>query len=153
MQYRQLGKTGIDISAITYGGIVSMDAVQEDSDRYVEWALEQGINYFDVAPTYGDAQLKLGQSLIPYRDKIKLACKTKARTAKEAMALFEESRRLLHTDYFDVYQLHEVTTPEDVYMFRALIQYKENEQAFGFGLTDRLGAKLNRYRRKKKENV
>ena len=42
-----------------------------------------------------------------------------------------------------------VTTPEDVYMFRALIQYKENEQTFGFGLTDRLGAKLNRYRRKK----
>ena len=41
-----------------------------------------------------------------------------------------------------------VTTPEDVYMFRALIQYKENEQAFGFGLTDRLAAKLNRYRGK-----
>ncbi len=40
-----------------------------------------------------------------------------------------------------------VTTPEDVYMFRALLQYKENEQAFGFGLTDRLAAKMNRYRR------
>ena len=37
-----------------------------------------------------------------------------------------------------------VTTPEDVYMFRALLQYKENEQAFGFGLTDRLAAKLKR---------
>jgi 2-C-methyl-D-erythritol 4-phosphate cytidylyltransferase len=42
-----------------------------------------------------------------------------------------------------------VTTPEDVYMFRALIQYKENEQAFGFGMTDRVGAKLNRYKKKK----
>jgi 2-C-methyl-D-erythritol 4-phosphate cytidylyltransferase len=41
-----------------------------------------------------------------------------------------------------------VTTPEDVYMFRALLQYKENEQAFGFGLTDRLAAKMNRYHRK-----
>lgn len=41
-----------------------------------------------------------------------------------------------------------VTTPEDVYMFRALIQYKENEQAFGFGLTDRLAAKMNRYKKK-----
>ncbi len=39
-----------------------------------------------------------------------------------------------------------VTTPEDVYIFRALLQYKENEQAFGFGLTDRLAAKMNRYR-------
>lgn len=43
-----------------------------------------------------------------------------------------------------------VTTPEDVYMFRALLQYKENEQAFGFGLTDRLAAKMNRYRKKEK---
>ena len=42
-----------------------------------------------------------------------------------------------------------VTTPEDVYMFRALIQYKENEQAFGFGLTDRLAAKMNRYKKQK----
>lgn len=42
-----------------------------------------------------------------------------------------------------------VTTPEDVYMFRALIQYKENEQAFGFGLTDRMAAKMNRYKKKK----
>ena len=41
-----------------------------------------------------------------------------------------------------------VTTPEDVYMFRALLQYKENEQAFGFGLTDRLAAKMNRYKNK-----
>lgn len=41
-----------------------------------------------------------------------------------------------------------VTTPEDVYMFRALLQYKENEQAFGFGLTNRLAAKMNRYRKK-----
>lgn len=44
-----------------------------------------------------------------------------------------------------------VTTPEDVYMFRALLQYKENEQAFGFGLTDRLAAKMNRYKRKDKK--
>lgn len=43
-----------------------------------------------------------------------------------------------------------VTTPEDVYMFRALLQYKENEQAFCFGLTDRLAAKMNRYKRQGK---
>ncbi len=44
-----------------------------------------------------------------------------------------------------------VTTPEDVFMFRALIQYKENEQAFGFGLTDRLAARMNRYKNRKTE--
>ena len=114
MQYRALGNTGIDVSAVVYGGIVSMDESQEASDRYVAWAIEQGINYFDVAPTYGDAQLKLGRSLIPYRDQIYLACKTKARTAKEELELFEESRKLLHSKYFDVYQMHEMTTMEDV---------------------------------------
>ena len=41
-----------------------------------------------------------------------------------------------------------VTTPEDVYMLRALIQYKENEQAFGLGSADRLARKMNRYRKK-----
>ena len=55
MQYRTLGQTGMNISAVVYGGIVSMDAQQKDSDGYVEWALSQGINYFDVAPSYGCA--------------------------------------------------------------------------------------------------
>ncbi|MBQ9306497.1 MAG: aldo/keto reductase [Clostridia bacterium] len=114
MQYRALGKTGINVSAVVYGGIVSTDEVQADSDRHVEWAISQGINYFDVAPTYGDAQLKLGNSLIPYRDKIYLACKTEARTAKEARVLFEESRRLLHTDYFDNYQMHALSKMSDI---------------------------------------
>ena len=114
MQYRPLGNTGINVSAVVYGGIVSTDAVQADSDRYVAWAIEQGVNYFDVAPTYGDAQQKLGNSLIPYREKIFLACKTEERTAKEARALFEESRKLLHTDYFDNYQMHALSRMSDI---------------------------------------
>lgn len=42
-----------------------------------------------------------------------------------------------------------VTTPVDVYMFRALLSYKENEQAFGFGLTDKMRSKINYYKRDK----
>ena len=63
--YRPLGKTGYNISPVVYGGIVSMKSGQENSDDYVKWAIEKGINYFDVAPAYGDAQEKLGNSLIP----------------------------------------------------------------------------------------
>lgn len=44
-----------------------------------------------------------------------------------------------------------VTTPVDVYMFRALLQYKENEQAFGFGLTDKMRSKINYYSRRNEE--
>ena len=85
MKYNILGKTGIRISAVSYGGIVSAGFYdgrnypewdQAASDRYVQWAVEKGVNYFDVAPSYGNAQEQLGNSLAPYRDRIALACKT-----------------------------------------------------------------------------
>ena len=76
--------------------------------------MDRGVNYFDVAPSYGDAEEKLGLSLKPHRKDLFLACKTTIRTKKEAEKEFEESLRLLHTDYFDVFQLHSLTTPEDV---------------------------------------
>ena len=123
MQYRTLGRTGYTPSAIVYGGIVSAKNFggatipgdgQAMSDHHVEWAIERGINYFDVAPTYGDAQKFLGNSLQPYRDKVYLACKTKERTAEGAKREIEESMKLLHTDHFDIYQLHEVSSIADI---------------------------------------
>ena len=123
MKYRKLGNTGIEISAVMYGGIVSAGTYEdvtypgEDqalSDRYVAWAIDHGVNYFDVAPTYGNAEERLGNSLVPYRDKITLACKTRRRDLASAQKDLERSLKLLHTDHFDVYQLHEITTMEDV---------------------------------------
>ena len=123
MKYRKLGNTGFEISAIAYGGIVSSvvldDRVMEPegqaaSDKYVAWAMDRGVNYFDVAPTYGDAQKRLGRSLAPYRREVYLACKTMKRLRSEAQPLMEESLKLLQTDYFDVYQMHELSTMEDL---------------------------------------
>ncbi len=109
-----LGKTGFEVSKIIYGGIVSMDDGQDNSDKYVEYAINKGINYFDVAPSYGDAEEKLGNSLKPYRKDIYLACKTGHRDAETAKRELEKSFKLLHTDYFDVYQMHAITTIEEV---------------------------------------
>ncbi len=123
MQYRTLGRTGYQPSAIVYGGIVSAKHFggatipgdgQALSDHHVEWAIAHGINYFDVAPSYGDAQKFLGNSLKPYRDKVYLACKTKERTKEGAEREIKESMELLHTDHFDVYQLHEVSSIADI---------------------------------------
>ncbi len=72
---RPYGKTGIDLSIIGLGGIVVRDAEQKHADRVVSEAVERGVNYFDVAPTYGDAELKLGPALVPYRKNAFLACK------------------------------------------------------------------------------
>lgn len=118
---RKFGNTGFEITPVIYGGIVSMKDGQGASDNYVSWAIDRGINYFDVAPSYGDAQEKLGNSLLPYRKNIYLACKTGCRMKADAQKEFEESLRLLHTDYFDVYQMHALSSEEEV------------DQAFGFG--------------------
>lgn len=114
MQKKLLGKTGFMVSPIIYGGIVSMLDGQPASDRYVDYALDMGINYYDVAPVYDDAQEKLGNSLNGRRNGIYLACKTTTRTKEEGRREMEESFRLLKTDYFDVYQLHAVTTKEEI---------------------------------------
>ena len=123
MQRVDFGRTGMKISVVSYGGIVSagnFDGVhcpqddQSSSDRYVAWAIERGVNYFDVAPSYGDAQEQLGKSLCPYRKDVHLACKTLARDRAGAEAELTESMKLLCTDYFDVYQMHAVNSMESV---------------------------------------
>ncbi len=114
MEKITLGKTGLNISKIFYGGIISMKDGQEFSDKYVDYAIKSGVNYFDVAPSYGDAEVILGNSLIPYRKDIYIACKTTCRDAENAKREMEQSLKHLHTDYFDNYQLHSITTKEDV---------------------------------------
>ncbi|MBP5728855.1 MAG: aldo/keto reductase, partial [Clostridia bacterium] len=91
------------------------------SDRYVSWAVERGVSYFDVAPGYGNAQDQLGISLQPYRKQVSLACKTACRDRENAEKDLERSLKLLKTDCFDVYQLHGVSSMEEV------------ERAFGPG--------------------
>lgn len=111
---RKLGKTGYEVFPVIYGGIVSNKDGQVASNNYVAWAIDRGVNYFDVAPSYGDSQEKLGISLKPYRKDNYLACKTTERLQDGAYKEFEESLKLLYTDYFDLYQLHSLTTTEDV---------------------------------------
>jgi predicted aldo/keto reductase-like oxidoreductase len=62
-----------------------------------------------VAPAYGDAELKLGPALKPYRKKVFLACKTGKRKREEAQVELERSLERLGTDYLDLYQLHGIT--------------------------------------------
>ncbi|MDR1262251.1 MAG: aldo/keto reductase [Oscillospiraceae bacterium] len=110
---RTLGKTGLEISAVTFGGIINTDETPEDAKRFVESAIDRGVNYFDVAPTYGNAQERLGPALEPFRKHVFLACKTMERTKDGAKKLMLESLKLLRTDHFDVYQMHAMSTQDD----------------------------------------
>lgn len=115
MEKRKLGKTPEHLTVIGFGGIIVMDETPAESSRLVAAAvLERGINYFDVAPSYGNAEECLGPALEPYRKSVFLACKTGKRDAKEAEAELHRSLKRMRTDYFDLYQLHGVTEMVDV---------------------------------------
>jgi predicted aldo/keto reductase-like oxidoreductase len=108
---REYGKTGEMLSIIGFGGIVVRDTEQAIANRLVARAVEKGVNYFDVAPSYGDAEQKLGPALKFYRKDCFLACKTGERDADGAARELKQSLADLKTDYFDLYQLHAI---EDV---------------------------------------
>lgn len=114
IEKRSLGKTGEMLSMIGFGGIVVRDATPADASALVKLAIDSGINYFDVAPSYGDAEVKLGPALETYRKKVFLACKTTKRTKEEARTELEQSLKNMRTDHFDLYQHHAVTKVEDV---------------------------------------
>jgi aryl-alcohol dehydrogenase-like predicted oxidoreductase len=99
---------------VGFGGVVVMDEEPSTASRFVAQAVDRGINYFDVAPTYGNAEQRLGPALEPYRQSVFLACKTEKRTAEEATEALHQSLKHLRTDHFDLYQLHAVTTMEEV---------------------------------------
>ncbi len=114
LEKRVLGRTGLNLSILGFGGIVVMDATPEQASERVSYAIDRGVNFFDVAPSYGDAEIKLGPALEPYRKDIILAGKTGQRDKEKARLELEESLKRLRTDYFDLYQLHIMQTAEEV---------------------------------------
>jgi predicted aldo/keto reductase-like oxidoreductase len=91
-----------------------MDTEQPFANNIVAEAFDRGVNYYDVAPQYGNAQQILGPALEPYRKRSFLACKTLMRDKESAAAQLDDSLRKLRTDHVDLYQFHAVTTKEDV---------------------------------------
>ncbi len=114
MQKRHLGKTGQELTVIGFGGTAVMAEDARESAKRVEHAIERGINYFDVAPQYGNAEEMLGPALTPWRDSVFLACKTLERSAEGAQFELHRSLERLKTDHFDLYQFHCIETMEDV---------------------------------------
>jgi aryl-alcohol dehydrogenase-like predicted oxidoreductase len=91
-----------------------MNVEPAEAREVVAEAVDRGVNYFDVAPSYGNAEERLGPALEPYRDGVFLACKTGKRKKDEAAAELRDSLRRMKTDHFDLYQLHAMTTRDDL---------------------------------------
>ena len=112
---RKMGRFDVELSVVGLGGFAVVGATQEATNNLVAEAVDRGVNYFDVAPSYGrdrEAEKKLGIAMKPYRDRIFLACKTQARDRSGAMADLEESLKTLQTDHFELYQMHAIQNVE-----------------------------------------
>jgi aryl-alcohol dehydrogenase-like predicted oxidoreductase len=111
---RVLGRTGRKVSIVGFPGLALIHYDQDRCNAGLHRAFEQGVNYFDVAPAYGngEAEIKMGIGLQGLdRSKIFLACKTKMRDKEGALEELERSLKRLKTDYFDLYQLHHLRRP------------------------------------------
>ena len=112
MEYRILGKTGLKVSRMGFGGIPIQKTDAAQTGLLMRKLLEAGVNYIDTARGYTVSEEYLGYGLEGIRDKFILATKSMART-KEAMAAdIEISLKNLRTDYIDLYQVHNATLPQ-----------------------------------------
>jgi predicted aldo/keto reductase-like oxidoreductase len=108
VQQRRLGRLGHESSVLIYGA-AALSAVDQDvADRSVQLALDAGINHFDVAAGYGDAELRLGPWMPRIRDRIFLATKTGERDLEAAWRQINASLERLQTDHLDLIQLHAI---------------------------------------------
>ncbi|MBO8138516.1 MAG: aldo/keto reductase [Desulfotomaculum sp.] len=108
MKYRQLGKSGIKVSVIGFGGIPIQRISYKEAEKVVNKALDMGINFFDTARGYTDSEAKLGQVLKKRRSESIIATKSMARSREEMSSDIKLSLETLGVDYIDLYQLHNV---------------------------------------------
>ena len=113
MQYRILGKTGLKISRMGFGGIPIQRTDAASTVALMHWLSERGVNYIDTARGYTVSEEYLGQALEGIREKFVIATKSMARTKETMAADIDISLKNLRTDYIDLYQIHNAT-PADV---------------------------------------
>jgi len=112
LEERLLGRTGLRVNAVGFGGIPIQRVSEEEAIRVVRRCYELGINYFDTARGYTTSEERIGKALQGVRDEVILATKSHARTKKELLENLEMSLANLRTDHIDVYQLHNVSSEE-----------------------------------------
>ncbi len=141
MEYVTLGKTGLKISRLGFGGIPIQKTDVTVTRKLIKTMEKKGINYIDTARGYTVSEAFLGEALEGYRDKFILATKSMAVT-KEAMAAdIETSLKNFRTDYIELYQVHnpspaafeQITAPGGA--LEALLEAKEAGKIGHIGFT------------------
>jgi predicted aldo/keto reductase-like oxidoreductase len=115
METRIFGKLGVKVSIVAIGGCGIGYVEQEEADKFIKMAMDHEINMIDVAPTYGNAEIRLEPWIEKYREKFFLAEKTLKRTRNGAWRQLNRSLKRLGTKYFDLYQFHAVSSIEELH--------------------------------------
>jgi predicted aldo/keto reductase-like oxidoreductase len=142
VQQRRLGRLGHDSSVLIYGAAALGEVDQPTADASIQLALDSGINHFDVAASYGDAELRLGPRMPTIRDRIFLATKTGLRDREAAWAQINRSLERLQTDHLDLIQVHAVGDLEELDLvtrpsgsLEAVVRAREESLAGAIGIT------------------
>jgi predicted aldo/keto reductase-like oxidoreductase len=106
LQKRTLGRTGLQVSIVGFGGTWISQLSMDDAVKVVRRAYDLDINYFDTAKLDGDSEEKIGTALQDVRNECVFATKTASRTKSESLTDFKSSINRLKTDRLDLIQLH-----------------------------------------------
>ena len=114
MLKRRFGRSGHMSTIAIFGGAAFYEISQEQADRVMEQVIEAGINHIDIAPSYGQAEERVGPWMPRERERFFLGCKTMDRTKEGAWNELRQSLKRLQTENFDLYQCHAITTLEEL---------------------------------------
>ncbi|HEY5157278.1 MAG TPA: aldo/keto reductase [Anaerolineales bacterium] len=114
MKKRRFGRTNHESTLAIFGAAAFYEISQKQADQTMELVIASGINHIDVAPSYGQAEERLGPWMETERNRFFLGCKTMERTKETAHDELRHSLDLLRTDSFDLYQFHAVCNMADL---------------------------------------
>ena len=114
MEQVRLGRTGIEVSRIGFGGIPIQRLSEEEAVRVVQHCIDLGVTFLDTANGYTTSEERIGKAIAGRRGEVIIATKTGARDRAGAREHLELSLRRLNTDYIDLWQFHGVSSTEDL---------------------------------------
>jgi hypothetical protein len=109
MRYLTLGKTGMEVSEVGFGGIPIIRLSMEEAVAVLHRALDRGVTLFDTANLYMDSEEKFGRALAGERQRLVLATKSIKRDRDGVEADINLSLTKMRTDYIDLFQFHQVS--------------------------------------------
>jgi len=112
MKKVRLGRTNLKVSRVGIGGIPLQRPTEKEAIEVIRHAVDNGINIIDTSIGYGNSEERIGKALVGRRDDVILITRTSVADKKRAAEHLEQSLKNLQTDFIDIYELHNFSTPE-----------------------------------------